>query len=238
MTIDMTPSRGIIFFVTAIGTVIGMMMGLGHPALAQSAVKLEGDSARGAEIAETCATCHGPDGMGYPEGIPRLVGQSSSYLRAQLLSFRHSARLRADQPGDEGIAHLKSTARSFSGMDSFILGLTDQDIADAAAHYAALKCKPSDKPQPVRPAIVSRCEACHKDIGRVSSRNIPTLASQNAVYLSRQLKSFRAAKTIGEIDLMAEGASRYNRIMFTQARWLTDSQIKDIARFFESVPCL
>jgi len=34
MTIDMTPSRGIIFFVTAIGTVIGMMMGLGHPALA------------------------------------------------------------------------------------------------------------------------------------------------------------------------------------------------------------
>lgn len=227
------PLRGIV----CLFAILGVVGSLGYSPPVQGAANLKGDPAHGAELAESCAACHGSDGMGYPEGLPRIVGQSASYLRSQLLLFRHSAQLRAGEAAQGGIAHLKSKARSFSGMDDFVLGLTDQDIADVSAYYASLKCKPSNKPRPARPRTAYRCEACHKDDGTKSSRGVPTLASQNAVYLSRQLKLYRSAKSIDDIDLMAEGTIRYSRIMFTQSRWLTDSLVKNLARFYESVPC-
>lgn len=236
MTIVMMPSRGVICFIA----LLGGMIALGQAAQAQSTIKLVGDPVRGGELAETCASCHGNDGMGYSEGIPRIVGQSSSYLRSQLLLFRNSAWLRTDEMGNEageGLAYLKSAARSFSGMDDAVLGLTDQDIMDVAAYYGTLKCSPSGMPQPVRPATINRCDACHGKDGKKISRNQPSLASQHAVYLRRQLKFFRAAKTMDDFDLTAKGGSRYNRIMSAQSQLLTDSMIAEIAAYYESVPC-
>lgn len=207
---------------------------------AQSDVKLSGDIKRGAELAETCALCHGKNGMGYPEGIPRIVGQSEAYVRSQLVHFRYSARLRDGDLSAAVIsptAYLKSTARSFSGKDDIVLGLTDQDIADVATYYKSLQCIALGKPTPARPATASRCDVCHGQNGRKVSNRVPSLASQHAVYLSRQLKFFRAAKSMKDIDLMAEGATRYSRIMFTHTRWLTDGMIKELAQYYESISC-
>ena len=49
-----------------------------------------GGSASGAVPA--CAGCHGPSGAGIPAQYPRLAGQHSEYVEAQLLAFRGGVR--------------------------------------------------------------------------------------------------------------------------------------------------
>jgi len=54
---------------------------------------LEPDLQRGAELYETCAACHGPDGRGTDDGeIPAIAGQHGSVLLKQLTDFRHEQR--------------------------------------------------------------------------------------------------------------------------------------------------
>ncbi len=216
------------------------MICLGQSAQAQSISKLQGDPVRGAELAGACVSCHGRDGMGYPEGIPRIVGLSTSYIRTQLLEFRRSARVRAGKSNGENgssLASLASRARSNSGMDDAIVGLADQDIVDIVSFYKTQQCIPSGKPQSARPNLADRCDTCHGKGGVKNARNVPSLASQRAVYMRRQLKLFRAAKTIKDIDTKAEGTTRYSKIMFTQSRWLTDDLIVLLSDYYESIPC-
>jgi cytochrome c553 len=44
-----------------------------------------------------CAGCHGPDGSGIPAMYPRIAGQYSEYIEAQLKAFQSG--LRANDPG-------------------------------------------------------------------------------------------------------------------------------------------
>ena len=54
---------------------------------------LEPDLAHGAELYQTCAACHGPDGRGTEDGeIPAIAGQHGSVLLKQLTDFRHEQR--------------------------------------------------------------------------------------------------------------------------------------------------
>ena len=218
----------------------GLLLGFPVAGVATDKDKLVGNAIRGAELIESCISCHGDDGMGFSDGIPRIVGQTDAYIRTQLRMFRHAARLRTGSPEErngEELLHLKSAARSFSGMDEFVLNLSDKDIADLSAFYASLACKPTGKPLTAKPAIEARCESCHRQNGTKASKRAPSLASQHAIYIRRQLKFFRAAKSLKDIDLVAEGTTRFSRVMFTHSRRLTDDQINELAVFYESVPC-
>ncbi len=55
-----------------------------------------------------CAGCHGPTGMGVPAQYPRLSGQHSDYVEAQLVAFR--AGKRANSPQMAAIAAKMSDA--------------------------------------------------------------------------------------------------------------------------------
>ena len=48
-----------------------------------------GDQAKGLPA---CAGCHGPTGAGIPAQYPRIGGQFSEYLEAQLKTFREGSR--------------------------------------------------------------------------------------------------------------------------------------------------
>src|SRR4051812_43971157 len=67
-----------------------------------------------------CAGCHGPDGAGIPAQFPRLAGQYSEYIEAQLKLFLSGAR-----------------ANDTSGMMRGVAArMTDKEIK-AVAEYAA-----------------------------------------------------------------------------------------------------
>jgi cytochrome c oxidase subunit 2 len=60
---------------------------------------IEGDIKRGARIYQTCAACHGRDGMGtWSVNAPRQNGMSDWYLARQLTNFKQ--RIRGDHPDD------------------------------------------------------------------------------------------------------------------------------------------
>ena len=84
--------------------------------------KAAGDIAAGKALAKNCAACHGETGIASNPAWPKLAAQKQGYLANALKAFK--AGLRKD-PMMAGVAR----------------GLSDTDIADLAAYYAAQSCQ-------------------------------------------------------------------------------------------------
>ena len=80
-----------------------------------------GDVARGKNKSTTCQACHGPDGNSPVPTFPVIAGQHRDYLLQSLKSYR---------PGGE---------RNNAIMQAIVMPLSDQDMEDLAAYYAAQK---------------------------------------------------------------------------------------------------
>lgn len=81
---------------------------------------LAGDPATGRLKANSCAVCHGANGMGATPDAPHLAGQPAVYLVAQLRAFR-------------------SGARKHEVMNVMAKPLSDDDIDNLAAWYASFQ---------------------------------------------------------------------------------------------------
>ena len=91
------------------------------PAAAPAA--LTGDAKRGTSLTYTCRGCHGVTGFknAYPNyHVPRIGGQSETYLRNALNDYRTGAR-----------KHPTMRAQSMS--------FSEQQIADIAAYLSSIK---------------------------------------------------------------------------------------------------
>ena len=90
---------------------------------AAPAAPASGDAARGKGLAYTCRGCHGVTGYknAYPSyHVPKIGGQSETYLRNALTEYRTGKRKHPT---------MQAQAESFS----------EQDIADIAAYLSSLK---------------------------------------------------------------------------------------------------
>jgi cytochrome c553 len=90
------------------------------PAVAQ-------DLATGRSKAQACAVCHGALGLSTQPDAPHLAGQPALYLAAQLRAYR-------------------SGARKHEVMAVMARPLSDADINDLAAWYAAIEIKATAPP--------------------------------------------------------------------------------------------
>lgn len=79
-----------------------------------------GDAAAGRRKAQQCQTCHGLDGLSKLPQAPNLAGQPEPYLVKALNDFRHGVR-------------------NNEMMSIVIKQLSDADVADLAAYYAAIE---------------------------------------------------------------------------------------------------
>jgi cytochrome c553 len=95
--------------------------------LATSPGHAAGTVAAGKQKAMQCQTCHGLDGLSKLPDAPNIGGQPESYLAKGLKEFR-------------------SGVRQNEMMSIVAKGLSDQDIADLAAYYAAVEI--TAKPPP------------------------------------------------------------------------------------------
>jgi len=83
----------------------------------------KGDAARGKGLTYTCRGCHGVTGYknAYPSyHVPKLGGQSETYLHNALIEYREGKRKHPT---------MQAQAESFS----------EQDIADIAAYLSSIK---------------------------------------------------------------------------------------------------
>ena len=88
--------------------------------LAAGGVQAGGDAARGQELAEDCADCHGDDGLG-DEDVPAIAGMDAADQLKELMDFKSGARV--DEEED---------------MVDSVEDLSEQDMADLAAYFATL----------------------------------------------------------------------------------------------------
>jgi cytochrome c553 len=97
---------------------------------ASAALAADGNAAKGKEKTALCEGCHGIEDYrtAYPAvyHVPKLGGQHAGYMVKALQAY-------------------KSGERSHPTMRAIAAGLTDQDMADLAAYYAASDVKTAGK---------------------------------------------------------------------------------------------
>ncbi|MGE0797120.1 MAG: cytochrome c [Lautropia sp.] len=190
-------------------------------ALAQApAAPAKPDPAAGEKIAtEVCAACHGADGNSTAPANPKLAAQHVGYLHKQLKDFKA-------QPG------AKAAARVNAVMAGFVAPLSDQDMLNLSAFYAAKELKPSaarnkdlvDLGRTIYRAGIAEkgvpaCAACHGPTGSGLPIQYPRLGGQYSDYTESQLTAFRA------------GTRGNNAPMATIAARLSDHEIKAVSDY-------
>ena len=156
----------------------------------------QGDPEAGQAKSALCATCHGPDGNSELAINPKIAGQNARYMIKQLQDFKSGAR-----PGPI--------------MAAMVINLSDEDIEDLAAYYAAqtptllgadpevVELAESLYRSGVDELEVTACSACHSPTGTGNApAGFPALGGQHPEYTLQQLKDFRSGARANDQDGM------------------------------------
>ena len=159
------------------------------------------DPEAGRQVAGMCRTCHGLDGVAQIPIAPHIGGEPAEYLAEQLRAFR-------------------SGARQHEMMSVVASGLSDQQIADVAAWYAAHEASAELTADPA--GAPEACAACHGADGIATVAEAPNLAGESNIYIDTQLKAFRSGR-------------RESEIMSPIAADLTDAEIRAAADWYGAI---
>ncbi len=160
----------------------------------------------GRTLSKPCAGCHGVDGNSIKTGVPSLAGLQPVYFVPAVK------------------AYLSGKRRGAAIMKNFKLSLSNNDINNLAAYYSVQQRQRSPlsaASQTIVPsdALTQRCLGCHGHDGNSSHPAMPSLAGQNATYLIKAMKKYRASK-------------RGNKMMTDVAKGLSDNDIERNATYF------
>lgn len=185
-----------------------------------------GDAEAGAKKAAVCAACHGPGGNSVNPEWPKLAGQSAKYTLDQLQKFKRGVRRNAL-------------------MQPQAANLSEQDMKDLAAYFAAQQPKPGVAAEAAVATAaplhqggdsergITACSACHGPSGAGNpAAGYPRLAGQQSTYTANVLRLFRSMGN-GEIETPAEGGAL--TIMTSIAAKLTDEEIEALASYFQGL---
>ena len=187
-------------------------------ALAQD---LQGDAKAGEKKIAMCIGCHGIKGYqaSFPEvyRVPMISGQNAKYISNALTAYRAGER---KHPTMRGIA----------------ASLTDQDIADISAYYAAhsqAAPAPEKLPEPTGKVaeLITKgaCTSCHGvNYSKGIDGSYPKLAGQNADYLFVALKSYK-------VENQASWG-RSNGVMGGIAKQFSNAELKELAKYLAAQP--
>ncbi len=176
---------------------------------------------RGAALVkDVCAACHGENGKSLdPTQFPNLAGQTESAIYKQLHDF---------QSGDRKSDIMAPIAQQLNG----------QQIADAAAYYAAqqpaelIAAATGVDLEIVRLARIgapergiASCDSCHGQ-SRSGPEGAPLLLGQTAPYLEQQLKNFASRERHNDL---------YERMRVIAHR-LTPAEIHGLPIYYGGMP--
>ena len=185
---------------------------------------LDGDAARGKELARACIVCHGADFTGIPaQRTPSLPQFSTWYLQTQLQKYRHNIR------GDD-----VSDADGFL-MKTLMSNYSHQQMADLVAYIKTHQAKPQTitlggDPEKGK-ALYANCIICHQENAQGNQRlQAPGLVGLSDVYTFNQLLKFRdGSRGSAKGDLSG-------RMMQIAMESLKDEQaMKDVAAYLTSL---
>jgi cytochrome c553 len=182
---------------------------------------IKGDAKAGETKNAMCIGCHGIKGYqaSFPEvyKVPMISGQGAKYIVSALNAYKKGER---KHPTMRGIAE----------------ALSDQDIADLAAHYsadgvaAAPVAATVKEPSAAVLALLNKanCASCHgANFSKPIDPSYPKLAGQHADYLFVALKAYKTENN--------PKVGRGNAIMASMAKQYTNAELKQLAGYLSSV---
>jgi len=179
--------------------------------LATGSAASAADLEAGRRKSEPCAACHGADGNATIPGTPSLAGQPAFFTHWQLIKYRDGRR---QDPQ----------------MAPFAQNLSDADMADLAAFYAAQRPRARGSAVDPTKAAAGRllaerhhCASCHTP-RLTGQQQVPLLAGQDLAYLLKLLRGFKAGT-----------ASDLDGTMTMAARPLTDEEVEILAHYCASL---
>jgi cytochrome c553 len=179
----------------------------------------DGSAEKGESKSTACIACHGPGGNSVNPEWPSLAGQGQAYIHKQLQAF-------------------KGGARKNPLMTPMAMGLSEEDMADLGAYFAAQKPTGLEA-DPGKLAVGQRvyrsgdpkngvpaCAACHGPAGDGNApAAYPALRGQYASYVAAQLRNYRAGTRQTDPSQM----------MRTVASTMTDEQIDAVASYVQGL---
>ena len=213
--------------VSLIATALIAMGGCATPGFLdlRAPIAVSGNADAGAQKAAVCTACHGPNGISPVPNFPNIAGQKFDYLYWQLVE-------------------LKGRNDSSSPMTPILAPMSDTDLRDLAAHFAAQTPAPASgdanafadgarlyrEGDPVRGIVP--CQGCHGanadgQTGGNAARygGYPSLRGQHSLYLTQRLQDFRNGKYL---------LSSNDRIMHGVTQDLDDPSIQQIAGWLQA----
>jgi cytochrome c553 len=194
---------------------------LGGSLAAASAMAQQGSVEAGRTKSVTCAACHGADGNSVTPDWPMLAGQHASYIVRQLRAFKSGERTDV-------------TMKPFADM------LSEQDMLDVAAYFAAQ----TPTPKGADPSLVTlgqqiyrgglpargvaACIACHGPDGTGNPlAAYPRIGGQHAAYTTKQLNAYAAGDRRSDVDL--------NQMMRNVAGSLFEDEVRALASYVQGL---
>jgi len=184
-------------------------------------VQAEGSAEAGQQKSLTCSACHGADGNSLNPEWPSLAGQHTRYAIRQIKAYQSGERQNV----------------LMSGM---AMGLSEQDIDDLAAYYAAQPAvlrtaDPALVPlgqQIYRGGIAEKgipaCSACHgpKGVGNLLA-GYPVIRGQHATYTAATLRAYKSGERKTD--------SSYSQMMRNIAAGLSNEEIIALASYIQGL---
>lgn len=183
-------------------------------ALTASAIAMAApaDLNRGKKIAtDVCAACHAIDGNSAIAMYPKLSSQSSVYIAKQTLAIKASKRNSGNSPA----------------MTPMVQNMSDSDILDVAAYYAAQQPKAGEANPKQNPELgakiyrggiankhVPACMSCHGPSGAgilgggTAISAYPRLGGQHGEYVVTQLKAYASGARTSPNSIMEDISQR------------------------------
>jgi len=166
------------------------------------------------EKLETCAACHGPNGISPNQDVPSLAAQPDIFTQWQLV-------------------YMRDGTRKVDSMEAVVRDMTDDDIRFYGTYFASL---PAPVPQQAKRSDAEsgevlnlmrprRCANCHDD-SMAGKGEMPRLAGQRADYLVKALRDFRSNARRG----------RGNAVMVELVATLSDNDVKLLADYLSRLP--
>ncbi len=176
-----------------------------------------GDAKAGKQLANSCAGCHGSNGISSNPEIPSLAGQLATYTYKQLMDYRNGNR-------------------SNMMMTPVTKNLERWDIINLATWYASLapariQNQTSDQGlehseklvyQGDGKRIIPPCSVCHGTDGQGEKMDIPALAGQQSEYLRKTLMDYKQGERHNDI---------YSRMRLIASQ-LSEQEIEELGRYY------
>ncbi len=138
----------------------------------QRALPTRGDAAAGQPLSAMCGGCHGANGVSVDSATPSLAGQDAQYLVSATKSYR--------------------TTRQNWGMQRYVSNLSDKDIDNIVAYYAAQQPKVGNQIASSTQELAAKCDRCHDQDNAAAPA--PRMKGQDKDYLVMALRSYRDGK--------------------------------------------